>query len=259
MTHDGSLEYNQFMRRYSQKHYGYQPRSVRRIEKKLKKNIFLTVLIVLALAYFALTWGLPALIGSLGVFNKLKAEDTQNKPITEDVAIAPPVLNIPFEATNTAKIRVTGYAEPKSKVEFYINDELRIDTQTMDNGNFEVNDLPLSVGNNNITGKTVTNGDKRSLPSKVIRVLYSNEKPKLEVTEPSDELLVKGESKKVRVSGKSETNNTVTVNGSTVILNNDGNFSTEVGLNDGENSINVVATNSFGNTTQISRKVKYEQ
>lgn len=48
---------------------------------------------------------------------------------------------------------------------------------------------------------------------------------------------------------------TVTVNGEAVTVNSDGSFSTTITLNEGENTITVVATDSVGKTTTIQRVV----
>lgn len=236
---------------------GYKPRSIRRVERKNKRNIVISIVLTIGFIYMLLNFGLPLLIGSLSYFNKFK---TQEKPssIVEDIAIAPPVLNIPFEATNSATITITGYASPDSKVQIYIDDSLVAAQQTQTDGSFKAENIQLVLGNNNIHATveiTDTNGNtKQSMPSKNIRLTYNNEKPLLEVTEPADGQQIIGD-KKVRVSGKTDINNSISLNEKTVIVNNEGNFSTEISLNDGENIITITATNPVGNKTQAERRV----
>ncbi len=95
------------------------------------------------------------------------------------------------------------------------------------------------------------------MPSKVIKLIFNNEKPQLEIFEPTDGAQIKGGDKKVKVVGKTENLNSVSVNGLTVIVNNDGGFTIEVPLNDGDNTISIVVTNNVGNSTQIEKKVTY--
>ena len=95
------------------------------------------------------------------------------------------------------------------------------------------------------------------MPSKNIKLYFSNEKPGLEISEPGDGLEINGGDKKVKVSGKTDENNSITVNGSTVIVDAEGNFTTVTALNDGENTITIIASNSFGNSNLVERKVKY--
>lgn len=234
----------------------YRPRSVRRAESRVRRNLFLTIVIVIVLAYASLTWAIPTLIGSLSVLNRFKSSPKTVK--TEaGVAVPPPVLNIPFESTNSARISITGYTSPNSKVEIYIDEELKDSPTSNDEGQFTTSDIELNMGTNNITGITLTDDNKKSLPSKNIRVFYSNEKPKLELSEPADNQTIQGGDKKVRVSGKTDSGNSVSVNGSTTIVDPDGNFSIILNINEGENTISVTASNTFSNSTSLQRKVTY--
>lgn len=245
------------MKKYSSRYPSYKPRSLRRAEKKLKKNLVLTIVVIFVIAFVLLNWGLPALIGGLSAFNRLKPEEKKVELNLEDSAIAPPVLNIPFVATNSATIKISGYAAPKSKVELYLDDDLKDTVTTSIDGGFVFENVSLSVGINNIYGKTIDDKNHTSLPSKNIRLNYSSEKPKLEVTEPSDGQEVKGGDKKVNVSGKTDPDNLVSVNGQTTIVNSDGNFSIAININDGDNTLSILATNSIGNINKIERRVKY--
>lgn len=234
----------------------FKPRSVRRAEKKTKKHLLLTIIIVIILGYFLLSWGIPGLIGSLSVFNKLKADDKKVVTNISDSAIAPPILNIPFEATNSANLVINGYASSESEVEIYLDDELKSTTTTDSNGSFSISDITLSKGQNNIYGKTV-NGEKTSLPSKTIRIVFNDDKPRLDISEPADGHEVKGGEKKVNVIGATDPDNLISVNGQTTIVNSDGTFSLTVSLNDGDNTINILATTPIGNISKAERRVKY--
>lgn len=213
--------------------------------------------------YFLVSWGLPAFINGLSVFNKFKPSTTTEKIAVEDAAIAPPILNIPFESTSSAMLVVSGYAVAGSKVEIYLDDQLQNVNQTKEDGSFSSDPIELVQGTNNIYGKTVLDESsnestpKKSLPSKNIKVYYSSEKPKLEIFEPEDNKTIQGGDKKVKVSGKTDPENTITINGNTVIVNFEGKFSSEVSLNDGENNILVIVYNRVGNSTKIERKITY--
>lgn len=240
------------MRRYKT----YQPRSIRRMERKSQKNIFISFIVAVVIIYSLVTWGLPALVGSLSFFNKFKPT-TKPNPASETTVIAPPVLNIPFEATNSSSIKISGYSTPKHKVEIYIDDELKNTAEVAEDGSFKTDEILLNFGTNNIYGKSVNEDGVKSLASKTIKLTYSNEKPKLEITEPTDGQQIKGGDKRINVSGKTDPQNILTVNGNTVIVNGDGNFSKTLDINEGDNIISIIATDSVGNSTQIERKVTY--
>jgi formylmethanofuran dehydrogenase subunit C len=119
-----------------------------------------------------------------------------------------------------------------------------------------VSDISLSIGTNNIYGKTIM-GDKQSLESKTIKLYYDSEKPKVDITSPTDNQEIKGGDKKIRVAGNTDPQNSITINGSTVIVNGAGDFATDVNINEGDNTLTITVTNRFGNSTSVERKVKY--
>lgn len=233
----------------------FKPRSLRHSESKAKRKLIFIIIGILIACYVLFNWGLPFIIGHLSFLNKSKTV-VPAETLKIDEAIAPPVLYIPFEATNSASLPLSGYAAPLSRVEIYIDDEVKSQTTTDSEGKFETGPIALNLGTNNIHAVTINDADKKSLPSKNIRLFYSSEKPKLEVSEPADGVEIKGD-KKVKVAGKTDENNSITVNGSTVIVDAEGNFQTVAALNDGDNTLTIIASNSFGNNNQIQRTVKY--
>ncbi len=240
---------------YSQRN-SFKPRSLRRFENRAKNKLLTTTVIGGILIILFLIWGLPTLVGGLTFLNKLKNTPKQDTAIA-DSAIAPPVLNIPYEATNSAAIKINGFATPNSKVEIYIDDELQTTTTTQSDGIFLTDNISLRLGTNNIYGKTLSPENKKSLDSKTIRLVYSNAKPKLNLSSPPDNQQIKGGDKKINVAGKTDPLNSIMVNGTTVIVSNDGNFNTTIGINEGDNFLTIIATDQFGNTNQIERKVTY--
>lgn len=241
----------------------FKPRSLRHSESKAKRRLIFTIGGILIASFVFFNWGLPFIIGQLSFLNK------RDKPIDVntlkiDEAIAPPVLYIPYEATNSANLPISGYAAPLSKVEVYVDDEIKAQINTDSEGKFTTNPIALNLGTNNINAVTINDSNehssskrKKSLPSKSIKLYFSNEKPKLEISEPGDGAEIKGGDKKVKVSGETDVNNSVTVNGATVIVDSEGKFQTVIALNDGDNTVTIIASNSFGNNNQIQRIIKY--
>lgn len=241
---------------YRSSYNSYKPRSIRHSESRAKRNLIITIVVILVGIYVMVAYGLPFIIGHLSFLNR-RDTTVDAESLKIDEAIAPPVLYIPFEATNSATLPISGYAAPDSRVEIYIDDEIKTQISTDSEGKFMTSPIELNLGTNNIKAVTINDKDKKSLPSKNIKLYFSNEKPKLEVSEPGDGTEIKGGDKKVKVAGKTDVNNSVTVNGSTVIVDSDGNFSTVASLNDGDNTLKITASNSFGNSESLERKVKY--
>lgn len=244
------------MKRLNPKYYSYKPRSVKRLEQRNKRNLFLSLVSFMVIGFTFIVWGLPGLINSLSIFNKFKPV-SKNEGLTEVLKLAPPVFNIPFEATNSSTINVTGYSSSNIKVEIYLNDSLIDSVTSNSDGSFQVLIGELIQGQNTIYGKTVDESGGKSLASKTIKVLYRSEKPTLEIFEPTDNFELKGGDKKVLVRGQTDPGNSILINNSIVILGSEGKFSFYQNLNDGDNIIIISASNSVGNITVVEKSVKY--
>lgn len=241
--------------------------SSQRAEVKARNKLIVTLIGVAIFGYVSFAWILPAFVGGMAVLTQSK----DNKgplptPVAESAIVAPPVLNIPYEATNTATIKINGYSTPNTSVEIYIDNDLKTTVSTSSDGSFTTDDIPLNIGNNNISGKTIDDKGKKSLSSKPILITYLNEKPKLQIDQPQDNTTVNGSdeqsssaNKKVTVSGKVDPVEgvTVTINGVQPIVGSDGSFSQTADINQGDNTITITATDMAGNTTQVTRKVTY--
>lgn len=212
-----------------------------------------TIIISLGLLYVLFQWVLPLFVGELSIFSKSSPKNEAE----ETVSLAPPVLNIPYEATNTATITIQGFATAQTKVKIYLDDSLVSEVNSQSDGSFVSGSISLLEGTNNIYGKTSDEKNKESLPSKRIQVIYSSEKPKLEITEPQDNQEIKGGDKKVLVRGTTDPGSELTINGFRVIISSDGTFSSEVGLSEGDNTITIAASNEVGNITSMEKRVKY--
>lgn len=237
--------------------YRYNRRALKRYARKSKRNFIISLILVTIFAYIALTWVLPNFIGVLGSVKEF-ISPTAKKVDLEDttVSLAPPVLNIPYEATNTPQINIQGYATGNSKIRLFIDDREQQTTESLADGSFSFQDIQLGLGINNIYGTTVNEDGKMSLPSKTLRVIFDNEKPPLEISGPEDGKSLSGE-RKIKISGKTEAGAKIIINGNQIIVDKEGSFSTETQLNDGDNIFNIKAVDSSSNYTEISRLVHF--
>ncbi len=235
----------------------YQYRSVKRYQNKSKRNFYATIIIIVVLLYVAFTWALPSLIGGLGFIKNFTNPSRKVITASDQSTLAPPVLNIPYEATNTAQIDITGYGSPGAKVELFLDDDKKQTVDVSDDGSFKFSDVALSLGTNNIYGKTLDEKDQESLPSKTLIIIFDNEKPALNISEPEDNKTINGGEKKIKISGKTETGVSVYINGNQVIVDKDGNFTTTLDLNEGDNNFDIKATDAANNSSAISRRVVF--
>lgn len=237
----------------------YRTRSARRLAGKSKRNFIATLMIIGLLLYTTISWILPSLITGIGfVKNVFNPSEETTSYISENATLAPPILSIPYEATATAQINIRGYGTPHSKVALYIDDEKKDTTEVSSEGVFEIKNVSLSLGTNNIFAKSIDEKDRQSLPSKTIKVIYDNEKPILEVTEPEDGKIIQGGDKKVKVAGKTGPEDKIFINGSQVVVDKEGKFESIQSLSDGDNNFNIKAQDAAGNYTEIGRRVIYQ-
>lgn len=231
-------------------------RSHRRLAKKARFRFMATLIITAFLIYATITWILPGFINGLSFVANLFKPPSPAISKSVKTSLAPPVLNIPYEATNSGQISVKGYATPKTKVLIFVDESQAGETESKEDGSFEVSNISLTLGTNAIFGKTGEK-DAESLPSKTIKIFYDNDKPLLEIYEPEDNKEVQGD-KKVKVSGKTEAQARVFVNEVQAIINPDGTFSLDFSLNEGENILTVRSQDQATNTTEIQRRVIFK-
>lgn len=116
----------------------------------------------------------------------------------------------------------------------------------------------LSDGSNSVSLQ-VTDNDGNVSDVATASFVISTSAPTLNVTSPADNLLTN--SNKVTVSGTAAPGSdavtlaSVKINGTTVTVGAGGAFSKEITLQEGENTIAIVAEDSIGKTTTVTRHV----
>lgn len=237
----------------------YRSRRYYRSTRHSKQNFLATLIIVILLLFISFNWLLPALVSIMGRLRNFSNQTAKTiSQVADNSTLAPPVFIIPYQATNSAQIDIKGYATADSKVELYLDDELKDTIRVVEDGTFTFKNTSLSLGTNNIYGKTIDEKDTASLASKNIQLIYDNTRPTLSVSEPEDGKVVTGGDKNVKISGKTSGGIQVAINGAPVIVDKDGNFSTTLSLNDGDNNFTIRAADPAGNYTEIGRKVTYK-
>lgn len=222
-------------------------------ERKQKKTIFLSVLGIVVLLFLLFKFGLPALINlSLFIAGNKGLTVTADNEIS---FISPPIFESAPVATNSARYEIKGTADKDSKVELLQNGKKKGEEETNDKGEFTFS-VNLSEGENSFTARQIIK-DKKSDYSSPLVIIYKNSPPKLEVSNPQDGASFKKEDKFIEVTGSTDADTTVTVNGFYAAINESNEFSYSLGLNDGDNEIKIVAVDLAGNRTEKTVKVNY--
>jgi YD repeat-containing protein len=166
----------------------------------------------------------------------------------------PPQLTISSPAngtiTNTSSITVSGTVTDQSAVTLTINN---VAVQINANGTFS-GQVNLTEGSNTITVVAKDANNNQTVGTRT--VIRDSTPPTLTVSQPSNGSITNQSS--VTVSGTVSDANAITlkINGTVVTVNAQGAFSSSVPLNEGLNTITVLATDAAGNATSVTRTVR---
>jgi len=225
-------------------------------ERKEKKRLTLAIGGIVAVIALVGLFGVKALV-SFSVFVD-KIRGASPAPATQNATlILPPTLDPPATATNSATVAVTGRGQPNTNLIVYLNDAEFKRLSVPTDGKFTINTIPLSDGANTISAKLTDDKGNTSDLSNVVSVQYANKPPKLDVTAPADNATISGDPNSVTVTGTTDDNVTVTINDRLVVLRSDNSFNYSYPLNDGDNILTIVATDTAGNQAKMTRKVIY--
>jgi hypothetical protein len=225
-------------------------------ERKTRKTIILATLGILILLFFLIKFGTTLLVG----FSVFLAGNGNSQTLTNNNSssyLTPPQLNPLPNATNSAQIVIAGSADKNEKIILYINGNTADNTDTDNNGNYSFNEA-LSQGESQIKVKAQKN-NLTSDYSSTYTVSLINSAPTLSVDSPSDGQSFSKDQNSVTVTGKTDANITVTVNGFWAIISGNNSYSYNLPLQNGDNQIKVIAIDSAGNKTEKDLKVTYSQ
>lgn len=223
--------------------------------KSIHRAIFyggLTFLIALGLVFL----GIPVLIRMAIFLGNLRSSSLSVE--TQDTLPPPPPRLSPIlEATNSAQIKIEGFAEPGAVVKIFASDILEKETVANKNGTFSIGSFELTLGKNEIHALATDEAGNTSQKSNRLTVSYDRTPPELSILEPAKENRLIEEENKITVKGKTEKGATVYINDHIVIIDSEGNFQYPVTFGEGENEINVKATDQAGNRTEEKIIVNY--
>ncbi|HEY5601184.1 MAG TPA: Ig-like domain-containing protein [Patescibacteria group bacterium] len=231
-----------------------------RLLKREEQEVYRRLIIVLAgiifIIFFTIFFGVQILV-KFAEFLDLFRGDRPPETASDITPPFIPRIDTPFTATNTAKFKLSGFAEAGSKVEIYQNGQVVKDVLADNNGTFEVEEFILKDGENKIEAKSTDIAGNASQISTAGFITYDNSKPILQIDQPADHETFFGSKRDIKVTGKAEEGSTVTINGFWAIVNPGGNFTYNLVLGEGENVINVEAVDAAGNKVRQTRVVYY--
>ena len=229
-------------------------RLARHEEKATIRRVVWLSALSAALGIFLLTMGIP-LLGSFVDFLDVLFKN-KNQDETEFDALLPPTLDELPEATNSATLLVGGFATGGETVDIYLDDKKITTVKIVDN-KFTFDDFLLTLGENKISAKTISDSSE-SESSQAKIVVYDNQEPKLEVGEPTEGQSFSGNNR-IRVIGLTDKDAQVFVNGFLASIDFEGNFEVFVPVAEGETTIEIKAIDSAGNVKTETRKVNFRK
>jgi len=231
-------------------------RLARRDEKIIIKRIIYLSLFSLILAIFLFTLGLP-LLGKFADLLETIFKKNEQSQVADKSQPQPPRIDPLPEATNSAKLTVSGFSTSGTSVDLYLDDS-KLDSIDLTSGRFVFENVFLKNGENLIKVKVVNNSGTESEFSQTETVILDTEAPFLEIENPFDGQSFSGNNR-IKVLGKTEKDASVYVNGFLASVDTEGKFEISVPVGEGESSIEIKAIDEAGNVKIETRKVNFRK
>lgn len=234
-------------------------RLVRRSIKQSKRQLYASLVAIVVILFIAINFG-PYLIGGVGGFiDKITGKGNQAEKIETSADIQAPTLDALLPATSNEHITVSGRSYyTHGSIELYVNGSRRDETNLDNSQNFRFTDVRLSEGTNSIKVRTIID-NKKSDFSEEEQISYNKSAPKLEVSYPQDGQSFHKGDQQITISGTTDPDNSVNVNGFIAIVDSNGNFSYNYNLANGDNKLKVTVTSPAGQTTIKELTVSYSE
>jgi hypothetical protein len=234
-----------------------QSRLSRSAERKLTKKLFLAITGSIGLIIFILIFGLKILINFSLIVDKLRG--TEKNVTNSSSLILPPTLDpLPY-ATNSAVLSISGRGKNGLGVIVYLNGKEYRKLKVDDNGTFSVRDITFKEGTNTLHAQLFDIQGNKSGLSATESVTINKKQPDLEISSPKNGDTINGDNNIVVVNGKTNEENTVTVNDRIAVVGVNGVFALRFPLNEGDNTLAITATDPAGNQKKEEVKVSYHK
>lgn len=223
--------------------------------KTLFQKIGISIVLFIAFIIFFFSAGIKMLVSFTLFINQLanggtKQQTNQQASSFNSVAIDP----IP-SATNSGTLLFSGTSLNFDKLEIYLNDEKQDEISISDTFAGEIKGL--EKGDNTIHFIAKSTKSKETKKTDSFNVLFKSEKPKLEVSEPNDNSKTNKED--IKISGTTDKETTIRVNGQPLIVDVAGKFTTMFRLKEGENKIQITAEDIVGNQEKKDLTITYSK
>lgn len=222
-------------------------------ESVTKKTVFFGLLTIIVI-FVIIVFGLPFLIRFSVFLGNIKKTDSNN--ISKEVPPLAPRLVIPFEATTSGSIDISGLAEARVEVELF-KDEISVGKTTVtDNGDFSFKNISLEQGDNSFSAIASTKETGSGSASTPLVLIYDNQPPMLNITNPSESSL-EIDYADFDIIGETDKGSSVSINGKLASIDDEGKFKLRLQLATGKNDIEIISKDEAGNETKKTVSITY--
>lgn len=235
----------------------FRSRLQRKESKRMMRQGILLFGLTIGLVAVLIIWGIPAMVRLAGLWGEVRST---NQEISSNDTIPPitPRIVIPYEATASAQINISGVTEPGATVALTNSGDEVGQTLADNSGSFTFSDVSLQQGENAFTAVATDGAGNKSSVSSVALVTYDTVPPELEVTGPSDGSEYFGDREQtVTITGSTDPGSQVWVNDNFAFVNSQGEFSHRFSLSEGENTITIRAIDEAGNEAEEELTLRF--
>lgn len=226
-------------------------------QKQFRKKLVLYIGAIIIILFLLFSFGIKFIINTSLFVSGLSSNKNNQQPLKKNNDFYG-LLNIDDipSATNSAKIIVSGSSTGFEILEFYINNSKVRELNTLSNSFAEeIGDLKL--GQNEVYLKAKTKDGKKTKETQKFEVLYNNQKPKLDISEPVSPF--KTSKQDIKIAGSTDKEVYIKINDLPVVVNSEGNFLTNISLKEGDNAVVIVASDNAGNTETKTLTISYQK
>ncbi len=224
-------------------------------QKKAKRVAFLYSMLTMILIVTMIFFGIPFLSKFAGFLFNLSSSENPVE-IFDTTPPAPPRIDGFSEYTNNSRINISGTAEPASTITLDINGNEK-EVIASNEGRFHF-DLNLAQEENTIYLIATDSNGNKSAPTEKIKIIYDKIPPEISISEPEDGKIFSGnDQKRINIKGSLSEDAELSINEKVAIVSSDKTFSHQITLEEGENTLKLVAKDKAGNKKELVLKVTY--
>lgn len=224
----------------------YNSRFARRQQKLSRQQAYLFFAGSIGLLVVLGIFGLPFLFNLTGTISSFNQKAS---PKTTDQSLAPTVPNLSQDltATNTAQIKISGFADAKTTIQLFHNNTPDQTAISDPDGKFDFT-VTLDKGANTYQAQAIADSGQKSANSQTYLVTYLTTGPRLDISPTKDN--------DTTITGQTDPGVSVSINDHLVIVDSSGKFTNSTNLKNGDNNFKIIATDQAGNQTTKQLLIK---